>query len=57
MTMTMFLLGLIYVVFFVVLAQAFNLGLIPIILIGGGLLFAQYWTSDKIALGRPGRRS
>ena len=54
--MTMFLLGLIYVVFFVVLAQAFNLGLIPIILIGGGLLFAQYWTSDKIALASSGAK-
>jgi heat shock protein HtpX len=56
MTMTMFLLGLIYVVFFVVLAQAFNLGLIPIIILGGGLLFVQYWTSDKIALRAAGAR-
>ena len=56
MTMTMFLLGLIYVVFFVVLAQAFKLGLIPIIILGGGLLFVQYWTSDKIALRSAGAR-
>ena len=56
MTMTMFLLGLIYVVFFVVLAQAFNLGLIPIIILGGGLLVVQYWTSDKIALRSAGAR-
>src|SRR3954454_4217659 len=56
MTMTVFLLGLIYVIFFVVLAQAFNLGLIPIIVIGGGLLLVQYWTSDKIALRSSGAR-
>jgi heat shock protein HtpX len=56
MTTTVFLLGLIYVVFFVVLAQAFNLGLIPIILLGGGMLLVQYWTSDKIALRASGAR-
>ena len=56
MTTTVFLLGLIYVIFFVVLAQAFNLGVIPIILIGGGLLVVQYWTSDKIALASSGAK-
>jgi heat shock protein HtpX len=56
MTTTVFLLGLIYVVFFVVLAQAFNLGLIPIILLGGGMLLVQYWTSDKIALASAGAK-
>jgi heat shock protein HtpX len=56
MTTTVFLLGLIYVIFFVVLAQAFNLGVIPIILIGGGLLIVQYWTSDKIALASSGAK-
>jgi heat shock protein HtpX len=39
-----------------VLAQAFNLGLIPIILLGGGMLLVQYWTSDKIALRSSGAR-
>ena len=56
MTTTVFLLGLIYVIFFVVLAQAFNLGLIPIILLGGGMLLVQYWTSDKIALASSGAK-
>jgi heat shock protein HtpX len=56
MTTTVFLLGLIYVIFFVVLAQAFSLGLIPIILLGGGMLLVQYWTSDKIALRSSGAR-
>src|SRR5918998_4787114 len=50
MTSTMFMLGLVYVVFFVVLIQAFDIGLVPALLIGGGILFVQYWTSDKIAL-------
>jgi heat shock protein HtpX len=56
MTGTIFLLGLVYVVFFFVLARAFNLGLIPILLLGGGLLLVQYWTSDKIALKTSGAR-
>jgi heat shock protein HtpX len=56
MGMTVFLLGLVYVVFFVVLAQVLNLGLVPIILIGGVLLVVQYWTSDRIALATSGAR-
>jgi heat shock protein HtpX len=56
MATTMFLLGLVYVVFFLVLVQAFNVGVVPAILIGGGLLLVQYWTSDKIALASAGAR-
>jgi heat shock protein HtpX len=50
MTTTIFLLGLLYVVFFVVLSQVFSIGLVPIVLIAAVLLGVQYWTSDKIAL-------
>jgi heat shock protein HtpX len=50
MTGTVFLLGLLYVVFFVVLLQGVGLALPVVILVAGGLLVVQYWTSDKIAL-------
>lgn len=49
MGLTMFLLGLLYVVFIgVLIAVGVSYGLI--IVIAGGLLFAQYYFSDKIAL-------
>jgi heat shock protein HtpX len=48
--LTMFSLGLLYVVFFVVLLQVLELGLVPVLLIIGGLAFFQYYTSDKLAL-------
>ena len=47
---TMFLLGLLYVVFFVVLISLFELQYWFVILLLGGLAFLQYYTSDKIAL-------
>jgi heat shock protein HtpX len=50
MTGTMFLLGLLYVIFFVVLLQGVGMALPLVIAIAGGLLVVQYWTSDKIAL-------
>jgi heat shock protein HtpX len=50
MVTTMFLLGALYVVFFLVLLQFTNLGIGFLILIMGGLAFLQYFTSDKIAL-------
>jgi heat shock protein HtpX len=50
MTGTVFLLGLVYVIFFVVLLQAVGLALPVVIVLAGGLLVVQYWTSDKIAL-------
>ncbi|HEY3767004.1 MAG TPA: zinc metalloprotease HtpX [Gaiellales bacterium] len=50
MTGTIFLLGLIYVVFFAVLLRGVGIALPFVILIAGGLLAVQYWTSDKIAL-------
>ena len=46
----MFLLGALYVAFFVVLLQILNVGFGVILLILGGLAFLQYFTSDKIAL-------
>jgi heat shock protein HtpX len=50
MVTTMFLLGALYVVFFLVLLQFTDLGIGFLILIMGGLAFFQYYTSDKIAL-------
>jgi heat shock protein HtpX len=50
MLTTAFLLGLLYVVFAVVLFQFLNVGLVPMVLIVGGLAFFQYYTSDKLAL-------
>jgi len=50
MVTTMFLLGALYVAFFVVLLQFTNIGIGFLILIMGGLAFVQYYTSDKIAL-------
>jgi heat shock protein HtpX len=47
---TMFLLGLLYVVFFVVLINLFDVGIWFAIVLIGGLAFVQYYTSDKIAL-------
>ena len=47
---TMFLLGALYVGFFVVLTQLFAVGLIGAFVIMGVLAFIQYFTSDKIAL-------
>ena len=47
---TMFLLGLLYVVFFVVLISLFELQFWFVIVLLGGLAFLQYYTSDKIAL-------
>ena len=47
---TMFLLGALYVGFFVVLTQLFTVGLIGALVIMGVLGFIQYFTSDKIAL-------
>src|SRR5919198_4425710 len=50
MLLTGSLLGLLYVVFAVVLFQVLGVGLIPMILIVGGLAIFQYYTSDKLAL-------
>src|SRR5688500_18917162 len=47
---TMFLLGLLYVVFFAVLISLFEVNYVFVIVLLGGLAFLQYFTSDKIAL-------
>lgn len=49
MGLTMFLLGLLYVVFAVVLTL-FLKSLVLIVAIVAGLLFAQYWFADRLAL-------
>lgn len=50
MALTTFLLGLLYVVFFLVLWRALNLGLGPVIVLVGIIAFVQWFTSDKVAL-------
>jgi heat shock protein HtpX len=49
MGLTMFLLGLLYVVFVAVLFAVIK-SFVLVLVIAGGLLFAQYFFSDKIAL-------
>ena len=56
MFLTMFVLGALYVVFFVVLINVFEIGIVPVVLIVGGLAFLQYYTSDKIALAASGAK-
>jgi heat shock protein HtpX len=56
MFLTMFLLGALYVAFFVVMVQAFDFGIVPMVLIVAGLAFLQYYTSDKIALAASGAK-
>jgi heat shock protein HtpX len=50
MVTTMFVLGLVYVAFFIVLVNIFNFSIFAVVLIMGILAFVQYFTSDKIAL-------
>ena len=50
MFLTMFLLGALYVGFFVALVAFTNIGIWFLVVIMGGLAFVQYYTSDKIAL-------
>jgi heat shock protein HtpX len=49
MLLTTFLLGLLYVVFAAVLVALLRSAVLAVV-IAGGLLFAQYWFSDRIAL-------
>jgi heat shock protein HtpX len=56
MFLTMFVLGALYVVFFVVLISVFEIGIVPVVLIVGGLALLQYYTSDKIALAASGAK-
>ena len=49
MGLTMFLLGLVYVAFIAVLVVLIR-SVAVVVIIAGGLLFAQYWFSDRIAL-------
>lgn len=50
MTVTLFVLGLLYVIL-AVLLYAVGFSAMVVLLISGGLLFAQWWFSDSIALG------
>ena len=50
------LLGLLYVAFGAVLISYLNVGILPMVLIIGGLAFFQYYTSDKLALRASGAK-
>ena len=50
MSLTMFLLGALYVAFFVFLVWFFQLGIVLVVLLLGGFAFFQYYMSDKMAL-------
>jgi heat shock protein HtpX len=56
MVTTMFLLGALYVAFFVVLISFIDAPFFVIVLILGALAFLQYYTSDKIALRASGAK-
>jgi heat shock protein HtpX len=56
MFLTMFLLGALYVGFFVVLVSIFDVGIWAMVAIIGVLAFVQYYTSDKIALRASGAK-
>ena len=56
MLLTTFLLGALYVGFFIVMVQIFDFGLIPMIVLLGALAFFQYFTSDKLALRASGAK-
>jgi heat shock protein HtpX len=51
------LLGLLYVLFFLVLLNFTGLGLVPLVLIVFGLAAFQYYTSDKLALLASGAKT
>ena len=53
---TMFLLGALYVAFFVVLVNLFEVGLGFALVLMGALAFIQYFTSDKLALAASGAK-
>ena len=56
MFLTTLLLGLLYVVFFVVLLSVLNLSIAAVIVIIGALALLQYFTSDKLALRASGAK-
>lgn len=56
MFLTMFLLGALYVGFFIVLINIFDVGIWAMVAILGVLAFVQYYTSDKIALRASGAK-
>ncbi|MDA8298111.1 MAG: zinc metalloprotease HtpX [Actinomycetota bacterium] len=56
MLMTVFFLGLLYAVFVTVLLEILHMGLAPVLVIALGILFVQYFFSDRIALFSMGGR-
>jgi heat shock protein HtpX len=56
MLLTTFMLGGVFVAFFVVMLQVANVGLVPAIVLTAILATVQYYTSDKIALATSGAK-
>jgi heat shock protein HtpX len=56
MLLTTFMLGGVFVAFFVVMLQVANVGLVPAIVFTAILATVQYYTSDKIALATSGAK-
>ena len=56
MLLTTFLLGALYVAFFIVMVNIFDFGLVPMVVLLGALAFFQYFTSDKLALRASGAK-
>src|SRR5690242_323912 len=56
MFFTSFMLGLLYVTFAAFLFYYLNIGLVPMVILVGGLAVFQYFTSDKLALRAAGAR-
>src|SRR4051794_17315246 len=56
MLLTSGLLGLVYLIFALILFNAFNVGLAPMLVIVIGIAFFQYYTSDKLALAAAGAK-
>jgi heat shock protein HtpX len=56
MALTLFLLGALYVAFFVILIGVVQAPIFFVVLLIGGLAFLQYFTSDKIALRAAGAK-
>jgi heat shock protein HtpX len=56
MTLSFVILGLLYLVFFTVIAYYFNLGILPMVFIAGFMIMIQWYLSDKIVLWSTGAK-
>ena len=56
MTLSFVILGLLYLVFFTVIAYYFNLGILPMVFMAGFMIMIQWYLSDKIVLWSTGAK-